>query len=177
MTPEEIKAAKAAEKEAKAAEKAAEKSKEDTVTISKDLLNSILNKLEILTDAADKGRLERATNIRNPNKLTKSVNVATYQGRVVVGWRSVKDDVFFDREGKLHEEQMVALFFKDGKKDSNDNLVPEAEINVQSFARLLKRLPCEILEEITEKNGRKTYKVISKDGLELTIDSDFVNAI
>jgi len=153
------------------------KADSDTVEVSKETLQKLLERLDILEEAADKGRLERVTALKNGNKkLVKKVNVSTYQDRIVVGWKSVRDDVFFDREGKLHEDQVVALFFHKGKTDSKGNLLPEAELNIQSFARLTKRLECEILEESKDQEGNITLLLEDKSGQQFRIGLDFINA-
>jgi len=154
-----------------------EKNDEEMVAISAKTLNSILSKIEVLEKAADRGRFEKANGEKNPQKITKSVNLATYQGRIVIGWKSIKDDVWFDHEGKLHEDQIVELYFHKGKTDDNKLPVPEKELNVQSFSRLLKRLPVEVIEEAKDRNGNINLTVITKDGEEIKIDNNFVNAI
>lgn len=154
-----------------------EKTDEEMVTVSAKTLQSILSKIEVLEKAADRGRFEKANSEKNPQKITKSVNLATYQGRIVSGWRILRDDVWFDHEGKLHEDQIVALFFHKGKKDENGVPVPEKELNVQSFARLLKRLPAEVIEESKDRNGNINLTVITKEGEEIKIDNNFVNAV
>jgi len=156
--------------------KSAKKDKE-TVEVSKDVLAKLLERLDILEEAADKGRFERVSALRNQNnKLVKKVSLSSYQGRIVIGWKSVRDDVFFDREGKLHEDQVVALYFHEGKKDAKGNLLPEAEITIQSFARLTKKHECEVISETKERDGSTTLEVQDKEGRKITIGLDFINA-
>lgn len=149
----------------------------ETVEVSKDVLEKLLERLDVLEEAADKGRFERVSALRNQNnKLVKKVNLSAYQGRVVIGWKSVRDDVFFDREGKLHEDQVVALYFHDGKKDKDGKLIPEAEISIQSFARLTKKHECEVLSESKDQNGNIALTVQDKEGRKIDIGLDFINA-
>ena len=151
--------------------------KDNEIAVSKDLMDKLLKRLDILEEAADKGRLERVTALKNQSKnLIKKVSLSTYDGRVIIGWKSIKDDVFFDREGKLHEDQVVAVYFHNGKKDSEGKLIPEAELSIQSFARLTKKLECEIVSESKDREGNTTLVVVDKDGREITIGLDFINA-
>lgn len=150
--------------------------KKETVEIEKSVLAKLIERMEILEEAADKGRLERVKGLRNNDKLVKKVNLGTYDGRIVVGWKAIKDDVWFDQEGKMHEEQIVELYFHEGKKDKEGKLVAEAQMNVQSFSRRLKRLVCEVVEESKDRNGNTTLTVVTPEGKEIKVDLSFINA-
>lgn len=152
------------------------KNKTGMVEVEKATLDKILSRMEMLEEAADKGRLERVRALRNTDKILKKVNLSTYNGRIIIGWRSIKDDVFFDREGKMHEDQVVELYFYNGKTNKEGQPLPEAELNIQSFSRLLKRISCEVIEESKDKNGNINLTVTTPDNQEIKIDLNFTNA-
>jgi len=161
---------------AKGKGKAGKKEAGETIEIEKSVLAKLIDRLDILEEAADKGRLERVKGLRNNDKLVKKVNLGVYDGRIVVGWKAIKDDVWFDQEGKMHEEQIVELYFHEGKKDKEGHLVAEAQMNVQSFSRRLKRLICEVVEESKDRNGNTTLTVVTPEGKEIKVDLSFINA-
>lgn len=186
MNEKELKEKEAAEVEAKAkadAEAAAaaktnkSAKKEETVEISKAVLDKILKRMDVLEEAADKNRFERINSLRNPETIKKVVNLATYNSRIVIGWKTLKNDVWFDHENKLHEDQVTAVFFHKGKKDDKGNPESEIEMPLQSFSRLLKRLPCEVVSETKDTKGNITLKVVTKEGEEISVGLDFVNVV
>lgn len=169
---------KALEAQAKADEKAkkeAEKASKNTVEVDAEVLERLLKtvesqgkKIEILTEVADKNRLTRVEEMRAQGKLVKKVGLNTYEGKIVIAEKSVKNDVYTDQHGIMHEDQTVALYFL-GEKEVGP------EINIRSRTRLLKRIECEVLEEGKDKDGNINFTVQTPDGREIKIDSKFIN--
>jgi len=152
-----------------------EEKKEQKTEVSVSVLESILNRVEklesenqILREVADKNRLGRVEELRAQGKLVKSVNLNTFEGKIVIGWKKVKDDVYQDQQGRLHEDQIVGLIFE-GEKEVGK------EMDVRSFSRLLVKVPCEVIEEGKDKEGNINFTVQLKDGRTIKIDSKFVN--
>lgn len=123
---------------------------------------------EILREVADKNRLGRVEEMRAQGKLVKKVGLNTYNGKIVVGWKKVRDDVFFDNQGRLHEDQVSVLYFRGETK-------PSEELNERAFSRLLVKIPVEVLEEGRDKEGNINFTVQLADGDTLKIDSKFIN--
>ena len=151
------------------------KEKKNVVEVDAETLEKLLKtveaqgkKIEILTEVADKNRLSRVEEMRAQGKLVKKVNLNTYDGKIIIGWKKVKDDVYMDQQGRLHEEQIVGLVFQ-GEKE------PGKEMDVRSFTRLIVKIPAEVLEESKDKDGNTNFLVQTADGREIKIDSKFIN--
>ena len=147
----------------------------EMVQVPKDVLQTLLTRVEkvendnqILREVADKNRLGRVEEMRAQGKLVKSVNLNTFEGKIIVGWRKIKDDVYLDTQGRLHEDQVVGLIFQ-GETEVGK------EMDIRSFGRLLVKIPAEVIEEGKDKEGNINFTVQTKDGREVKIDSKFVN--
>lgn len=156
-------------------EKKDEKKKGKTVEVDADVLDRILKtvesqgeKIKILTEVADKNRLTRVEEMRAQGKLVKKVKLNTYEGKIIIGWKKIKDDVWIDQEGRLHEDQIVGLVFE-GEKEVGK------ELDVRSFSRLIVKVPVEVLEESKDRDGNTNFLVRTEDGREIKIDSNFIN--
>lgn len=155
--------------------KPADTKKKKTIEVDAETLEKVLGKLEklekdneILKEVADKNRLTRVEEMRAQGKLVKKVSLNTYEGKVVIGWKKIKDDVYIDQQGRLHEDQVVGLVFQ-GETEVGK------ELDIRSFSRLLVKIPVEVLEEGKDKDGNTNFTVQTADGEEIKIDSKFVN--
>ena len=97
--------------------------KKDNVEIPKDTLQKMMDRLEklekdneLLKEVSDKEKLRKIEELRNGGKLVKNVNLNTLNNKIIIGWSKIKDDVYFDEQGRLHEEQIIAVVFQDGSK-------------------------------------------------------------
>lgn len=149
--------------------------KKKVVQVEKDVLERILGTIEkqgeeikILREVADKNRLTRVEELRAQGKLVKRVGINTFEGKIIVGWKKIKDDVYMDQQGRLHEDQIVGLFFENDKEVGH-------EMDVRSFSRLIIKVPVEVLEETKDRDGNTNFVVEMKDGKQLKIDARFVN--
>ncbi len=149
--------------------------KKKVVEVEKDVLERILatvekqgEEIKILREVADKNRLTRVEELRAQGKLVKKVGINTFEGKIIIGWKKVKDDVYIDQQGRLHEDQIVGLFFE-GETEVGH------EMDVRSFSRLLIKVPAEALEESKDRDGNTNFLVEMKDGKQLKIDARFVN--
>jgi len=150
------------------------------VEIGEDTLKAILEKqeklentiqqqakdIEILREVADKGRLSKADQMRADGKIMKKVRVSKIGDMYVVGWKRIKDEVYTDERGVIHEDQEVEYYFNDGE--------PQRMSDVR-FSRNRRWENCEVISETKDKDGKLTYTVITPKGLELPIDITFVN--
>lgn len=151
------------------------KEKKKVVEVDEDTLNRLLDtvekqgkKIEILTEVADKNRLTRVEELRAQGKLVKKVNLNTYNNKIIIGWVKIKDDVYQDHEGRLHEDQIVGLIFN-GEKEVGH------QMDIRSFSRLIIKIPAEVLEESKDKDGNTNFVVETKDGQQIKIDARFIN--
>lgn len=146
-----------------------------TVEVEAEVLDRILKtietqgeKIKILTEVADKNRLNRVEEMRAQGKLVKKVNLNTYDKKIIMAWKTIKDDVYMDNEGRLHEDQIIGLYFR-GEKEMGKQL------DVRSFSRLIVKIPVEVIEESKDRDGNTNFTVQTGDGEEIKIDARFIN--
>ena len=149
------------------------KPKEDVVEVSKSTLEKLLNRVEnlekdneLLKEAADKEKIAKIARLKSGGKLVKTVNINVLNNKIVIGWSRVKDDVYFDEQGRLHEEQIIAVHYEDGEKK---------EMDYRAFSRLRTSLKGEVVAETKDNDGNTNLKVMLADGKEINIDIKFVN--
>lgn len=154
--------------------------KKKMVEVEEDVLKKILDKqdtqdaenkklrqdIEILRETADKGRLSRADQARADGKIVKVVRLSKVGDLYVVGWKSIKDEVYTDERGVIHADQQVEYFFND--KTSK-------VLTLVYFSRNSKMENCEVVAEKKDKDGRMSYDVLTAKGLELSVGITFVN--
>lgn len=178
-TQEEIK-----EEETKDEKPSSGEKKKETVEVDKDVLDKLVKGYEVmeqkvqdLEGAADLGRLDKIKRARMDGKLVKSAKVNIYEGRVVLGWRKDKDDVYFDESGKLHEDQKIILILATGEKDKEGNEVTEETepMSYRTFARVVTKQDGEVVKESTEADGQKFYTIQMKDGRRYELSIVFIN--
>lgn len=161
-------------------EEGGEKKKGKKIEVDESVLEKLLNKvekleqsdeaktkeLEILREVADKGRLNKADQARADGKLVKIVQLAKLGDAYVIGWKLTKDEVYTDEKGTIHEDQQVTYYLNDKT---------EKEMPIVRFSRTRKMVKCEVLEEKTNREGQKSFLVLTPDGLELEIGITFIN--
>lgn len=146
---------------------------EDTVPVPRATLEKLLDRVEklekdneILKEVQDKSKLQRVSELRAAGKLVKNVNLNVLMGKIIVGWRKVKDDVYLDEQNRIHEEQVIEVIFEDKSKK---------ELDYRSFSRLNSKLKGEVIAEKKDRDGNTNFTVLLPDGKEIDIDIKFVN--
>jgi hypothetical protein len=122
-----------------------EVTKEETVEVSKDKLDAILKRqdeqdkeIEILREAASRGRLEEADNKRKEKELPK-VHLKVYNEKVVVGWKSSAAKIIFSQgtNQPIGEVlQAVYKFIDDTETEPIDQKLVN-DSNERVFARIV----------------------------------------
>jgi len=155
-----------------------EEPEKKTVEVSKQALEKIVDQLEenkktieqqrkdidVLKAVADKSRLywlEEKTKKIGP----RTYKLSTYEGKVIVGWRTIKDEV--DAKRGI-ENQEYEIILEDNKKVAIKGYV---EFNSIQYGH-------QIIGTEVEKiiNGDKTtLKLRTDEGKEFLIDVQFVN--
>lgn len=147
--------------------------KEEMIEVPKTMLDRLLKRMEtveednkLLKEVADKDKIARIMTLRSGGKLIKTVNLSTISNKVVIGWSKVKDDVYFDEQGRLHEDQRLSVIYEGGEK---------VEMDYRQFSRVKSPIKAEILSETKDNDGNTNLKVLLPDGKEINIDIKFVN--
>lgn len=120
----------------------------------------------ILKEATGESRIREIMQARAGGALVKNVKLSVVNGKIVIGWKKVKDDVYVDEQNRIHEDQVVKIFFKDGTDSDHD---------MRAFYRIITKIKGEVIAESKDKVGNLNYKVQLEDGQEIDIDSKFVN--
>lgn len=149
------------------------KADDEKVEIPKKTLDLLLEKIgklekdvEVALEAGDKGKIARIIELRAQGKLIKSVNVSVIDGKIIVGWVRVKDDVYFDENGRMHESQIINVYFNDKTNK---------ELDYRMFSRMKSLLPADVIRESKDSDGNYNLHIMLADGQELDIDPKFVN--
>jgi len=156
----------------------------EEITIKKSLLLDLQKTLEsnqkdieLLKSVADKRALARYYD-RNKEQLPPEVRVRTLPSRdkdgnpiskLILGWRTVKDDVYKDpRSQRWVEEQIIELVFEDGTTQ---------ELTLLDFNRRFEHIKCKRIGIISDDASKLlSFKLIRLDnGEALTIGAQFVN--
>ena len=89
-------------------------------------------------------------------------------GKVIVGWRTTKDEVYQDSASKKWiENQLVELLFEDDTVK---------EMHQTDFNRVYESVTCKKMGEITDNHGNLALKLVRLDNnKEYTVGVQFVN--
>lgn len=146
---------------------------DEEIPVPKSTLEKLLARVEtlekdneLLKEVADKDKLNRIALMRAGGKLIKTVRLNTINNKIIIGWAKVKDDVYFDEQGRLHEEQIIMVFYEDGDK---------TQLDYRAFSRLRATVSGEVIAETKDNDGNTNYKIQLPDGHEINIDVKFVN--
>lgn len=124
--------------------------------------------IEMLKGVSDKARLANWES-KNKGKLIRHANVTTWEDKVVLGWKMVKDEVFM-RNGVLHEKQVIRLYI-----ESESGKPEQVDVNYLDFSRNSKRIKGEVIEDATTSDGVRIFKLQFEDGKVRKFDIRFIN--
>jgi hypothetical protein len=132
--------------------------------------------IEMLTQIADKKKLflyQQKTGKKGPDIVDiRSITVeenGKSEEKIIVGWRTIKNDVNFDPvTRKWHEDQEIEVMFDDGKSQ---------KMSYRSFILGYRRIKCKKLsEEKVEGEDFPIFRLARQDtGEEYRISAKFVN--
>jgi hypothetical protein len=149
------------------------------VEVDADVLKKLLDRvdkqdeqLKDLTQAADMGRLQRIQDLKGTGKLRKGVKISVYDGKYVLGWSTLRNDVRVNQEGKIEEDQQIELLL-----DAGDGVEPEktGAISLRDFSRLITKEVGEVIKEIRDEDGRMSFLLELKSGRKFELPIVFLN--
>lgn len=142
------------------------------VTMSKEAFDALMERLKSVEDTQNlqltilnKNDSNKIDEMRRAGKLVKSVKVRKIDGKWIIGWKTLENDVFM-QEGRLIERQTLEVFFKDETKKV---------MNLREWAVTPAFVSCEVTAENKDAEGNLTFKVRSPEGEEFDIGLSFVN--
>ena len=131
-------------------------------------------KLEMLEAVSDKGRLFNYQN-RTATKKPMKIQLATYEEKILIGWKTVKDILVKNPTTGLTvgEQQEVELLFL----DKDDKITKELIVGYPRFSdiRYSDRIDAEIVGKTEDEEGKVTFDVVLPDGREIKLSERFVN--
>lgn len=142
--------------------------KDGMVSVPKEKLDALLNRLDRLEYAASKGALS-VYDSRHKDKSAKYVNLRTFEGLVVLSWSDlVTNNVEKDGNGRWSEDQQIKIQTEDGK---------EHQMPLFLFTRRYVYVKAEVVSETKNADGT-IFKVKVDDGVAVKpyeINAKFVN--
>ena len=140
--------------------------KKDTITISRDVFDRMQQDIQMLKETSDKTRTSVWMQ-RHKEDLAKKVMIRQFNGKVILGWRTLKNDVNYNPERKVWvEDQVVELMDENGQK---------IETTYKNFVDNYVNINCEQIGTI-EEGGQLILKLRRMDtGDEYNIGVAFVN--
>ncbi len=151
------------------------KQAEDTVTLPKSEFDAVLKRIEgiekkneMLEKVADRGRLAR-WKTENQDFKTKDVRVSSLDGKIINGWKTVKDEVGKNpNTGLWFEKQIIEVHFTDSTKK---------EMDYADFQRRIIKVNGHVIRtnKFNDADGSHEIFTVDIDGKEIDIDIRFVN--
>lgn len=146
--------------------------KSNKVEVDAEVLKSILDRVKELESktsefeqTASQDQIRKIESLRAQGKLIKAVKVRRFEGKLVVGWRTTEDKVWF-ADGKLNEVQMRDIFFEDGTKVNTSEVQFTRGCTYESY---------EVLKEAQTATGAIEYTLLLPDGKQMVIIHTYVN--
>lgn len=122
---------------------------------------------EMLVSVADSGRLARWQERNNPKGLVRTARAWLYDGKLVKGTFTVRNDAFVDTLGRIHTDQVLKVIFEDGV---------EKEIAYDTFSKGKQLIEGDIIKRETDDETGNTYYTLKfPDGKTFQVNYLFLN--
>lgn len=144
------------------------------VQISEDAWNQVQEKLKMLTEVADKGRVFNYES-NQPQKKAMKVKLAVFNGGLIVGWRTLKDELIKHPTSGLTVGEKQEYELKILNPDSTESIVIVDGYKQFSDYRYNERVDCNVVGKKEDWQGNFKYEIVLPDGRKYEIDSRFVN--
>src|SRR3990167_8190631 len=128
------------------------KEETETVNVNKKALNDLLFRLERLESSADVGRLGKFDE-KNKKDLPKVVLLGKYDGKIVLGWKMLKDEVQ-KINGVWRELQLIRIKLED------DTI---RDLPYLQYIQEVVKVDATILSRTKDSDGHETLKVRRND--------------
>jgi hypothetical protein len=157
--------------------------KKDSVTVSKETLASLVERLDkleeekkrdqekiaMLESTADVGRIAQWEE-RNKGKLVSKARVCILEGKPVIGWKTVKDEVHYSPSGAMVVNQVIKIFTL-----TEDDKTEETDLDYIRWVRAVKSEQGEVVKKSETLDGSE-YTIRLPSGRQITMDVRFLNA-
>lgn len=136
------------------------------VMIEQDKLDRMVKDIDILKTISDKRRMAKWMS-ENKGQQLPVMNLRELNGKIIVGWRSTKNNPHIDtRTGHYIEDQNTEIIYEDGTTE---------EMPLKVYYENYRTIPAEQISK-TEEAGEVLFKLRRIDnGEEYEVGSAFVN--
>jgi hypothetical protein len=148
------------------------KSAKDTVELKKKTFDALMERLEKLEreqkeliEVQDRRTKSKIEELRRQGRLVKNVKLRSLDNKIVIGWKTVEDDVYFS-DGRLIEKQVVDIWLDDGVKK---------QLSMRQWATMPTYNEFEVTKESRDADGNIILTVRGGDGKELDVNVVYVN--
>jgi len=138
---------------------------DEVVSIKKDELAAIMERVKRLEFAADKAHLAHFDE-KNKGQHGKSIRLRMINGKVVLSWDNMIENlVEKNPAGVWSEKQTIKIYYEDKTSEEMDLVI---------FNRRFTHIKADVISETTMSDAI-VYKVRTEDGREYEINSQFIN--
>ena len=141
---------------------------EETISIPKTQFDQLISRLdkqeELIRSVADKSRLMN-WDVRHQDTSLRTTQISTYNGKIVLGWKMLANEMYQDAKNLWHEDQQVEIALEGGAT---------VKLTYLEFAKNLTKVVVEIVSKYSTPEGHNMYRVKYQDR-EIDIDQTFVN--
>lgn len=144
----------------------------DTVELKKTTLDALMDRLNRLEEeqkellaVQDRRTKSKIEELRRAGKLVKNVKLRSLENKVVIGWKTVDDDVYF-ADGRLIEKQTIEVWLDGGEKKT---------LSMRQWATMPLYNEYEVIKESRDENGDIMLTVRRADGKELDVNVIYAN--
>ena len=140
--------------------------KPDLISIERVKFDKMLQDLEMLKTVADKSRMNKWMN-DNKGEQYPVVCLRELNGKIIMGWRSIKNEVFQNTRTKGWEEnQVIEVIYEDKSTE---------QMPLKLYVENYRSIACKQIGKM-EEGGEVILKLVRKDNdVEYSIDVRFVN--
>lgn len=131
--------------------------------------------IKMLTEIANESRKEKWNEKNIKNKIISIVKLSTIDGKVIVSWKNIIDEVFKNAQGDWTENQVNNYITSDGETITLSLLDAVRKIIKIEAEVLSIRVDKEIEGKDYNTETTYIYKVKTKDGKEFELSSKFIN--
>lgn len=144
----------------------------DTVELKKTTLDALMERLSKLEQeqkellaVQDRRTKSKIEELRRSGKLVKNVKLRSLENKMVVGWKTMEDEVYFS-DGRLIEKQNIEAWLEDGTKKI---------LSMRQWASLPTYNECEVVKESRDEDGNIILTIRGDEGKQLEVNVIYVN--
>lgn len=144
-----------------------------TVEVPVETLQQLLNRIESLEKVSkehestfDQDQMQKIERLRATGKLVQNVRLNYLDGKIVMSYKTLANDVYIDNTGKEQSSQTMRIVFE----DNSDVVIPSVEF----FRRRIQK-SWEVIREARDNEGVLWKTLMLEGGREVTINAEYIN--